>query len=71
MYQTYARRENGALEPIPTKDGTLGLYTKQALIQELANRGIVDSRNAAILRDAENERERLNLPVFRQEDNLP
>ena len=35
MYQTYARRENGALEPIPTKDGTLGLYTKQALIQEL------------------------------------
>ena len=71
MYQTYARRENGALEPIPTKDGTLGLYTKQALIQELANRGIVDSRNADILRDAENERERLNLPVFRQEDNLP
>ena len=71
MYQTYARMDDGALQPIPTKDGGLGLYTKAAIIQELANRGIIDSRNADILRDAENERERLNLPVVRQEDNLP
>ena len=71
MYQTYARMEDGALQPIPTKDGGLGLYTKAAIIQELTNRGIVDSRNADILRDAEDRRERLNLPVVRQEDNLP
>jgi hypothetical protein len=70
MWQTYAMID-GALQPIPTKDGTLGLYTKSALIEELANRGIVNSVYDDLRRDAENERERLNLPVFRLEDNLP